>query len=125
MDYGVQFNKLMYERLVTGGDITLFSPADVPGLYEAFFADQDKFKELYERAERNTKLRKKTIAASELFSAFMEERKNTGRIYLQNVDNANDHGSFLPDVAPIRQSNLCAEIDTANQATQRSKRSRR
>ena len=53
MDYGVQFNKLMYERLVTGGDITLFSPADVPGLYDAFFADQDKFKELYERAERN------------------------------------------------------------------------
>jgi ribonucleoside-diphosphate reductase alpha chain len=111
MDYGVQFNKLMYERLVTGGDITLFSPADVPGLYDAFFADQDKFRELYETAERNTRLRKKTIAASELFSSFMEERKNTGRIYLQNVDNANDHGAFLPDVAPIKQSNLCAEID--------------
>jgi ribonucleoside-diphosphate reductase alpha chain len=111
MDYGVQFNKLMYERLVTGGDITLFSPADVPGLYDAFFADQDKFRELYERAERNTKLRKKTIPASELFSSFMEERKNTGRIYLQNVDNANEHGAFLPDVAPIKQSNLCAEID--------------
>ena len=111
MDYGVQFNKLMYERLITGGDITLFSPADVPGLYEAFFADQDKFRELYETAERNTRLRKKTVKASDLFSAFMEERKNTGRIYLQNVDNANDHGSFLPDVAPIRQSNLCAEID--------------
>jgi len=110
MDYGVQFNKLMYERLVTGGDITLFSPADVPGLYDAFFADQDKFKELYERAERNTRLRKKTIAASELFSSFMEERKNTGRIYLQNVDNANDHGSFIPEVAPIKMSNLCAEI---------------
>lgn len=111
MDYGVQFNKLMYERLITGGDITLFSPSDVPGLYDAFYADQDKFRELYERAERNTRLRKKTIKAAELFSMFMEERKNTGRIYLQNVDNANDHGSFLPEVAPIRQSNLCAEID--------------
>ena len=111
MDYGVQFNKLMYERLITGGDITLFSPSDVPGLYDAFFADQDKFRELYERAERNTRLRKKVIKASDLFSMFMEERKNTGRIYLQNVDNANDHGSFLPEVAPIRQSNLCAEID--------------
>jgi ribonucleoside-diphosphate reductase alpha chain len=111
MDYGVQFNKLMYERLITGGDITLFSPADVPGLYEAFFADQDKFRELYETAERNTRLRKKTVKASDLFSAFMEERKNTGRIYLQNVDNANDHGAFLPELAPIRQSNLCAEID--------------
>ena len=110
MDYGVQFNKLMYERLVTGGDITLFSPADVPGLYEAFFADQDKFKELYETAERNTRLRKKSVKASDLFSAFMEERKNTGRIYLQNVDNANDHGSFIPEIAPIRMSNLCAEI---------------
>jgi ribonucleoside-diphosphate reductase alpha chain len=111
MDYGVQFNKLMYERLVTGGDITLFSPSDVPGLYDAFFADQDKFRELYETAERNTRLRKKTIPAAQLFGSFMEERKNTGRIYLQNVDNANDHGAFLPDVAPIKQSNLCAEID--------------
>jgi ribonucleoside-diphosphate reductase alpha chain len=111
MDYGVQFNKLMYERLISGGDITLFSPSDVPGLYDAFYADQDKFRELYETAERNTKLRKKTVKAIELFSSFMEERKNTGRIYLQNVDNANDHGAFLPDVAPIRQSNLCAEID--------------
>ena len=111
MDYGVQFNKLMYERLIAGADITLFSPSDVPGLYDAFYADQDKFKELYETAERNTKLRKKTIPAIQLFSTFMEERKNTGRIYLQNVDNANEHGSFIPEVAPIRQSNLCAEID--------------
>jgi ribonucleoside-diphosphate reductase alpha chain len=111
MDYGVQFNKLMYERLITGGDITLFSPSDVPGLYDAFFADQARFKELYEAAERNTKLRKKTVKALEIFGSFMEERKSTGRIYLQNVDNANDHGSFLPEIAPIRQSNLCAEID--------------
>ena len=111
MDYGVQFNKLMYERLINGGDITLFSPSDVPGLYEAFFADQDEFKRLYERAERNTRLRKKTIKASALFSAFMEERKNTGRIYLMNVDHANDHSSFKADVAPIKQSNLCCEIN--------------
>lgn len=111
MDYGVQFNKLFYERLITGGDITLFSPSDVPGLYDAFFEDQAKFRELYETAERNTRLRKKTVKAIDLFSAFMEERKNTGRIYLQNVDNANEHGSFIPELAPIRQSNLCAEID--------------
>ena len=111
MDYGVQFNKLMYERLINGGDITLFSPSDVPGLYEAFFANQDEFKEIYERAERNTRLRKKTIKASALFSAFMEERKNTGRIYLMNVDHANDHSSFKADVAPIKQSNLCCEIN--------------
>ena len=111
MDYGVQFNKLMYQRLIEGKDITLFSPSDVPGLYEAFYADQDKFQELYETAERNTRLRKKSIPAAQLFSSFMEERKNTGRIYLQNVDNANEHGSFIPELAPIRQSNLCAEID--------------
>ena len=111
MDYGVQFNKLMYERLLNGGDITLFSPHDVPEVYEAFFADQDRFKELYERAERNTKLRKKTIKATELFSAFAQERKDTGRIYLMNVDHANTHGSFKPEDAPVKQSNLCCEIN--------------
>ena len=111
MDYGVQFNKLMYERLMTGGNITLFSPHDVPGLYDAFFADQDEFKRLYEQAERKTSIRKKTISATELFSAFMQERKDTGRIYLQNVDHANSHSSFKTEVAPIKQSNLCCEID--------------
>lgn len=111
MDYGVQFNKLMYERLITGGDITLFSPNDVPELYEAFFVDQDRFKELYERAERNTKLRKKTIKAVELFSKFMQERKDTGRVYLMNVDHANTHSPFKEKIAPIKMSNLCTEID--------------
>ena len=111
MDYGVQFNKVMYERLLAGGDITLFSPHDVPDMYEAFFTDVDRFRELYERAERNTKLRKKTIKAVDLFSAFMQERKDTGRIYVMNVDHANTHGSFLPDLAPIKMSNLCCEIN--------------
>ena len=111
MDYGVQFSKLFYERLIAGGDITLLSPHDVPGLYDAFFADQDKFKELYETAERNTRIRKKTISAAQLFAMFMEERKNTGRIYLQNVDHSNDHSSFKPELAPIKQSNLCCEIN--------------
>lgn len=111
MDYGVQFNKLMYERLIQGGDITLFSPHDVPEMYEAFFNDQDKFKELYERAERNTKLRKKTLKAADLFTRFMQERKDTGRIYLQNVDHANTHSPFDEKVAPVKMSNLCSEID--------------
>ena len=111
MDYGVQFNKIMYERLIQGGNITLFSPADVPGLYDAFFADQDKFKELYETAERNTRLRKKVVSALDLFSAFMGERKDTGRIYLMNVDHANSHGAFKPELAPVKQSNLCCEIN--------------
>lgn len=115
LDYGVQFNKLMYERLLTGGDITLFSPSDVPGLYDAFFSDQVKFKELYETAERNTRVRKKKIKALDLFSAFISERKDTGRIYLQNVDHANEHGPFDQTKWPIKQSNLCltgdAELD--------------
>jgi ribonucleoside-diphosphate reductase alpha chain len=111
MDYGVQFNKLMYERLITGGDITCFSPHDVPEMFEAFFNNQERFKELYERAERNTKLRKKTFKASDLFSRFMQERKDTGRIYLQNVDHANTHSPFDEAVAPVKMSNLCAEID--------------
>ena len=110
MDYGVQFNKLMYERLLTGGDITLFSPHDVPEMYEAFFNNQERFRDLYETAERNTKLRKKKIKAIDLFTSFMQERKDTGRVYLQNVDHANTHSSFKQDIAPIKMSNLCTEI---------------
>lgn len=111
MDYGVQFNRVMYERLLQGGDITLFSPKDVPEMYDAFFTDADRFKELYETAERNTKIRKKKVKAADLFSRFMQERKDTGRVYLQNVDHANTHSPFKPDRAPIKMSNLCCEID--------------
>ena len=111
MDYGVQFNKLMYERLISGGDITCFSPADVPEMYDAFFNDQEKFAELYVKAERNTKIRKKTYKAIDLFSQFAQERKDTGRIYLMNVDHANTHSPFNESVAPVKMSNLCTEID--------------
>ena len=110
LDYGVQFNKVMYERLLSGGNITLFSPSDVPGLYDSFFIDTDKFRELYEKYEADPTIRKKTVPAIELFSGFMQERKDTGRIYLQNVDHTNDHGAFIKELAPIRMSNLCAEI---------------
>lgn len=109
LDYGVQFNKVMYERLLAGGNITLFSPHDCPDLYDAFFSDVDEFRTLYEKYERS-KIRKKTIAAIDLFSAFMQERKDTGRIYLMNVDHCNDHGSFDVTKAPIKMSNLCCEI---------------
>lgn len=111
MDYAFQFNKLMYERLLSGGNITFFDPNDVPGLYEAFFADQDEFENLYEKYERKTSIRKKSLPALEVFQQFLTERKDTGRIYLMNVDHANDHGAFKPEVAPIRMSNLCCEID--------------
>lgn len=110
LDYGVQFNGLMYQRFLADGDITLFSPNDVPGLYDAFFADQIKFKKLYEKYEKDKTIRKEKIKARDLFSKFMKERANTGRIYLQNVDHCNTHGAFDAKLAPIKQSNLCMEI---------------
>ena len=110
LDYGVQFNGLMYERFLKDSDITLFSPNDVPGLYDSFFADQKKFKKLYEKYESDDSIRKESIKARDLFAMFMKERANTGRIYLQNVDHCNTHGAFNPEYAPIRQSNLCMEI---------------
>lgn len=110
LDYGVQFNKLMYTRMIKDQHITLFSPSDVPGLYDAFFADQDEFEKLYVKYEQDPSIRKKQIKAVELFSLFMQERASTGRIYLQNVDHCNTHSPFDPKVAPVRQSNLCLEI---------------
>ncbi len=110
LDYGVQFNKLMYQRLIKDQHITLFSPSDTPGMYDAFFADQDEFERLYVQYENDPSIRKKQIKAIELFSLFMQERASTGRIYLQNVDHCNTHSPFDPKVAPVRQSNLCLEI---------------
>lgn len=110
LDYGVQFNRLMYQRLIKNELITLFSPSDVPGLYDSFFADQEKFEELYLKYESDPLIRQKRVPATELFSLFMQERASTGRIYLQNVDHCNTHSPFISSVAPVRQSNLCLEI---------------
>jgi len=108
LDYSIQLNKLMYERLLSGGDITLFSPHEVPEVYDAFYSgDNDKFKEVYEAAERKTSIRKKKIGAQELFSALLKERAETGRIYIMNVDHCNSHSSFKD---PVYMSNLCQEI---------------
>ncbi|WP_296274579.1 class 1a ribonucleoside-diphosphate reductase subunit alpha [Psychrobacter sp. UBA6730] len=110
MDYGVQLNKTMYTRLIKGQDISLFSPGDTPGLYDAFFEDQDKFEALYTKYENDPSIRSRQIPAADLFSLMMQERASTGRIYIQNVDHCNTHSPFDPTVAPIRQSNLCMEI---------------
>ena len=107
LDYSIQLNKTMYERLLSGGNITLFSPHYVPGLYEAYFSDADKFKELYEKYERATSIKKKTVPAMELFSALIKERAETGRMYIMNVDHCNTHSSFKDTVY---MSNLCQEI---------------
>ncbi|MFC0179774.1 class 1a ribonucleoside-diphosphate reductase subunit alpha [Thorsellia kenyensis] len=110
LDYGVQINKLMYERLIKNDVITLFSPSDVPGLYDAFFADQEEFERLYKLYEQDTTIRKEQVKAVDLFSLMLQERASTGRIYIQNVDHCNTHSPFDPKVAPVRQSNLCLEI---------------
>ena len=110
MDYGVQLNKTMYQRLIKNQDITLFSPHDVPDLYEAFFADQDEFERLYEQYEQDETIRKQRIPAVDLFGLMMQERAGTGRVYIQNVDHCNTHSPFNPKLAPVRQSNLCLEI---------------
>ncbi|WP_367106038.1 class 1a ribonucleoside-diphosphate reductase subunit alpha [uncultured Psychrobacter sp.] len=110
MDYGVQINKTLYTRLIKGQDITLFSPDDTPGLYDAFFEDQDKFEELYTKYEGDESIRQRQVPAADLFSLMMQERASTGRIYIQNVDHCNTHSPFDATVAPIRQSNLCMEI---------------
>ncbi|MBO7555216.1 MAG: ribonucleoside-diphosphate reductase subunit alpha, partial [Neisseriaceae bacterium] len=110
LDYGVQINKTLYQRVIKSEKITLFSPADVPDLYEAFFADQEKFAQLYAKYEADETIRKRSIPAVDLFSLMMQERASTGRIYVQNVDHCNTHSPFVPEIAPVRQSNLCLEI---------------
>lgn len=112
LDYGVQINKLMYQRLIEDKDITLFSPHSVEGLYDAYFADQELFEKLYLEAENNPLIPKKTIKATELFTLLMSERANTGRIYIMNVDHMNTHSSFIEKEATIYTSNLCVSGDT-------------
>ncbi|EAA8275193.1 ribonucleoside-diphosphate reductase subunit alpha [Salmonella enterica subsp. enterica serovar Newport str. CFSAN000898] len=110
LDYGVMINRLMYRRLVRNENVTLFSPHDVPDLYDAFFVNQDKFEELYLKYEADESIRKKSIQAVDLFSTLMQERASTGRVYIANVDHMNNHGAFVPEIAPVHQSNLCMEI---------------
>ena len=107
LDYSIQLNKVMYERLLADEEITLFSPHDVPGLYEAFFGDPEEFRKLYEKYERSYSIKKKKVSAMELFSDLIKERAETGRIYIMNVDHANTHSSFKDTVY---MSNLCQEI---------------
>ena len=105
LDYSIQLSKLFYERFIKNEDITLFSPHEVPELYEHW--GTDKFDEIYEAAERKTSVYKKKINAQELFMSMLKEREETGRIYIMNIDHCNTHSSFK-DL--VRMSNLCQEI---------------
>ena len=105
LDYSIQLSKIFYERFLKNEDITLFSPHDVKGLYEAF--GTDAFDELYLKYERATSIPKTKISARELFGAILKERAETGRIYIMNIDHCNSHSSFTDKV---NMSNLCQEI---------------
>jgi len=105
LDYSIQLSKIFYERFLKGEDITLFSPHEVPGLYEAFGTEE--FDDLYTKYERSTKITKKKINAQLLFNELLKERAETGRIYIMNIDHCNSHSSFKDKV---NMSNLCQEI---------------
>ena len=105
LDYSIQISKLFYERFIANGDITLFSPHDVPGLYDAF--GTDAFDDLYQSYELDGSIPRKTIGAQELILDILKERAETGRLYLMNIDHCNSHSSFLDKV---NMSNLCQEI---------------
>ena len=105
LDYSIQISKLFYERFITNKDISLFSPNDVPGLYDAFGTAE--FDKLYEEYERQESIPRGTIAAQELILDLLKERAETGRIYIMNIDHCNEHSSFKDKVT---MSNLCQEI---------------
>ena len=106
LDYSIQISKLFYERLLAGANITLFSPHDTPGLYEAF-GNNDQFDALYTRYENDKTISKTSVPAMELFTNLLKERAETGRIYIMNIDHCNSHSSFQD---PVKMSNLCQEI---------------
>ena len=105
LDYSIQLSELFYKRFLNNQEITLFSPHDVPGLYEAF--GTDTFDEMYEKYENAYSVPKKKISARELITDLLKERAETGRIYIMNIDHSNTHSSFLDKV---NMSNLCQEI---------------
>lgn len=111
MDYGVVLSAFFWRRFKSKGNITFFDPNQVPDLYEAFYQDSEKFNTLYEKYEKRTDLRTKTMSAEEVFKGgVLKERTDTGRIYLVNIDNVQNQGPFDPDFHTIYQSNLCVEI---------------
>jgi ribonucleoside-diphosphate reductase alpha chain len=111
MDYSVVVSKLFWRRFKNDEQITLFDPNDVPDLYEAFYRDTALFEELYVKYENTSSIKKKTVSAEEMFkNRILKERTDTGRIYLLNIDNVINQGSFDCSVTPVYQSNLCQEI---------------
>jgi ribonucleoside-diphosphate reductase alpha chain len=105
LDYSIQLSKLFYERFIRNETISLFSPHDVPGLYDAF--GTDRFDWMYLGYEQDTRIPRKTVNAQELILDLLKQRAETGRIYIMNIDHCNSHSSFKDKV---NMSNLCQEI---------------
>jgi len=105
LDYSIQISKLFYERFISNGEISLFSPHDVPGLYDAF--GTDRFDWMYINYESDDRIPRKTVNAQELILDLLKERAETGRVYIMNIDHCNSHSSFKDKV---NMSNLCQEI---------------
>ncbi len=105
LDYSIQISKLFYERFINDEDISLFSPHDVPGLFESF--GTPRFDDVYVRYENNDRIKRKTVSAQKLILDLLKERAETGRIYIMNIDHCNSHSSFTDKVT---MSNLCQEI---------------
>jgi len=105
LDYSIQISKIFYERFIKNENITLFSPNDVPGLYDAFGTPE--FDDIYVGYEQDGSIPRKTIGGQELFFDLLKERAETGRIYIMNIDHCNSHSSFMDK---IEMSNLCQEI---------------
>jgi len=111
MDYSVVVNKMFWNRYRNGETMSLFDPAEVPDLYEAYYRDSGEFETLYLRYEADKSIKKKVVSAEEIFkNGILKERTDTGRIYLVNIDNVINQGPFDTTVDPIYQSNLCQEI---------------
>ena len=111
MDYSVVVNAMFWNRYKRGETITLFDPAEVPDLYEAYYRDSKEFETLYLKYEQDKTKKKKSVSADEIFkNGILKERTDTGRIYLVNIDNVINQGPFDTTLDPIYQSNLCQEI---------------
>jgi ribonucleoside-diphosphate reductase alpha chain len=108
MDYGIQFEKIFYNRFISNGEISLFSPSDVPGLYDVFGLPE--FEELYLKYESDKKIPKKVVKARDLMNSFAQERIGTGRMYVMNIDNVNTNSPFIER---LKMSNLCLDIETS------------
>ena len=120
MDYCIVMNAFFWRRFREGGNITLFDPHDVPDLYQAFYQDTALFEKLYVAYEQNSKISKKILSAEEVIkNGLLKERTDTGRIYILNIDNVMNQGSFDSKIDTVYQTNLCVEITLPTKPFQR------